>query len=157
MRCSDSIHPPSPTLFRFPYQPTLCPRPTPTIKEKLCYLNILRCVAFYWSMIYLSVAMPLEKTDLFSPRSLELSISPRLGVELHAQTALPFWNLVWFRHAQVLWLCQNCCEFLCAASLLCPEDTPFLSFIHPLPLALTLCTLPQRLALGKGSVLCIPL
>lgn len=156
MRCSDPIHPPSPTLFRFPYQPTLCPRPTPTIKENLCYLNILRCVFFLLEHDQLIRGHAFRENRPFLSQELRtVSISwIRGGTSCPDSPSFLEFGVVQACTGLVVVSERFVSSYVQLPS--CVQKT-LLPFIHPLSLALTLCTLPQRLALGGGSVLCMPL
>lgn len=138
--------PPRSTPFYLPTQ--LCVFPTPThVKFNLCYLYILGCGAFHWSMANLPETTPLKKTDSPSPRSHQLPVAPQLGVKLHARTPLHvvIWPGLSFYGTCIC--CHNYYEFICSPALLYPKDTVF-SSTSPLLLAYTLLFQNDSWALG---------
>lgn len=127
------------------------------IMNNLCYLNILGCVLFHWRVVDLPGAGLLEK-KITSPfqNSYQLLRAPRLS-----QISCPTSSL----HAgiqsnmglhRICAHCYNCCEFICAADLLCPEHS-FFVVIHGLWLLSSLC--PQFCndsELWKGDYYLVP-
>lgn len=71
-------------------------------KTNLCCPNIFRHVVVQWSVVTLSGALLVEKTDSPSSRSWQVPIVPTLGIEFHALLPFPFWDLACLGLAQLL-------------------------------------------------------
>lgn len=110
---SSKIHPPSSLLLS---NFTLKTK-TKKLASLISAAHILRCGAFYWSLIDIPGAAPL-KPDFFFPRNDQQSIAPQLGLEV--PEPLPCWDTDWFDIVPVL---CSCWESMRTKLMLCPEDT----------------------------------
>lgn len=90
-----------------------------TNKQTLGYPHILGYVAIHQGRVNLPRARTLKKGDSSFPWSYQLLISNGWAVvptfPLQIGSVLSF-------HAFCSW-CHNCCEFICAIALLCPEGS----------------------------------
>lgn len=94
--------------------PVLCPLfvLTPT-KFNLCCQHVLGCVAIHWSRLTLPEATFIEKLTLPLPESIHPW--PLANWDC-APVSSPCWVRVWPAFVPVLCVCDNCCEFKCAAA-----------------------------------------
>lgn len=101
------------------------------IRSSLCFPYVLGYVTSHWRGTDLQKNILLKKTDSPYPNSCELST----GLGLRSHLPSPCHYSIWLQLAQFCACSHSHCEFICAASLLGPEDT--IPCSHPLALAFT--------------------
>lgn len=113
---SSKIHP-------CPYSPDSASLflPLKPIKYSFCFLSILTCVLFSWCIVNLPEATHFHKEKrLFS--NWHLSVANSFSYRVILYVHLP-WVFVWIELVQVWARFHNFCEFICATTMLCPENT----------------------------------
>lgn len=92
-----------------------------SIRKNLCFSNILGYMAFPWRVVTLPWLTLLEETDYLSTRRYKLSSVAGVIAGISCPTPFPMtgFNLFYV-------CCNSCCEFICAAVLLCSENCSFI-------------------------------
>lgn len=76
------------------------------VTERIYLLGptVMKCVAVYWSKVYLSGAMPLKKTVSDPFRDYQLQIAPSSSGRVKCTVSLSMCGFVWNELAQVLYM-----------------------------------------------------
>lgn len=96
----------------------------------LCSPNALRYGSIPWSLISPPGVVLLMKTDFPSPSSYQLPIVSLSELGLHAYLSCPPLDFLWLGPAHILWMSQVW-GVICAAALLCQENTLALTILLP--------------------------